>query len=72
LSKSLLEWGDPYFVLADYRAYIETQEKVDQTFGDKSQWAQMVINNVAGSGKFSSDRTIAEYAEDIWKLEKVS
>jgi starch phosphorylase len=72
LSKSLLEWGDPYFVLADYRAYIETQEKVDQTFGDKSQWAQMVINNVAGSGKFSSDRTIAEYAEDIWKLEKVT
>jgi starch phosphorylase len=72
LSKSLLEWGDPYFVLADYRAYIETQEKVDKAFGDKSQWAQMVINNVAGSGKFSSDRTIAEYAEDIWKLEKVT
>ena len=72
LSKSLLEWGDPYFVLADYRAYIEAQEKVDQAFGDKSHWAQMVINNVAGSGKFSSDRTIAEYAEDIWKLEKVT
>ena len=72
LSKSLLEWGDPYFVLADYRAYIDAQEKVDQTFRDKNHWAQMVINNVAGSGKFSSDRTIAEYAKDIWKLEKVT
>jgi len=71
LPKSLLEWGDPFCVLADYRAYIDTQEKVGQAFQDPRCWAQMAIRNVAGSGKFSSDRTISEYAEDIWKLKAV-
>ena len=68
LTKSLLEWGDPFFVLADYRAYMEAQERVGVAYGDKEQWASMAIRNVAGSGKFSSDRTIGEYASDIWKL----
>ena len=68
LPKSLLEWGDPFFVLADYRAYMEAQERVGVAYGDKEQWASMAIRNVAGSGKFSSDRTIGEYASDIWKL----
>ena len=71
LPKSLLEWGDPFCVLADYRAYIDTQEKVGQAFQDPRCWAQMAIRNVAGSGKFSSDRTISEYAEDIWKLKAI-
>ena len=71
LPKSLLEWGDPFCVLADYRAYIDAQEKVGQAFQDPRCWAQMAIRNVAGSGKFSSDRTISEYAEDIWKLKAV-
>jgi len=68
LPKSLLEWGDPFFVLADYRAYMEAQERVGVAYGNKEQWASMAIRNVAGSGKFSSDRTIGEYASDIWKL----
>ena len=68
LPKSLLEWGDPFFVLADYRAYMEAQERVGVAYGDKEKWASMAIRNVAGSGKFSSDRTIGEYASDIWKL----
>ena len=68
LPKSLLEWGDPFFVLADYRAYMDAQERVGVSYGEKGRWASMAIRNVAGSGKFSSDRTIGEYASDIWKL----
>ena len=71
LSKSLLEWGDPYFVLADYRSYIETQERINEVYSEKSKWAEMAILNVAGSGKFSSDRTIGQYAREIWKLDPV-
>ena len=59
-------------MLSDYRSYIEAQERVDQTYSDKKAWSEMVISNIAGSGKFSSDRTISEYAEEIWKLSKVS
>jgi len=69
LPKSLLDWGDPFFVLADYRAYVDAQEKVNSAYLDHRRWASMAIRNVAGSGKFSSDRTIGEYASDIWKLD---
>jgi starch phosphorylase len=68
LPKSLLQWGDPFFVLADYRAYLDAQERVSLAYVDQRRWASMAIRNVAGSGKFSSDRTIGEYASDIWKL----
>ena len=68
LPKSLLQWGDPFFVLADYRAYLDAQERVSLAYVDQEKWASMAIRNVAGSGKFSSDRTIGEYASDIWKL----
>ena len=68
LSKGLLDWGDPYLVLADYRSYIETQERINSIYSDKEKWAEMAILNVAGSGKFSSDRTIAQYADEIWNL----
>lgn len=71
LPRSLLEWGDPFCVLADYRAYLDAQEKADQAFQNPRYWAQMAIRNVAGSGKFSSDRTISEYADDIWKLKAI-
>lgn len=71
LPKSLLEWGDPFCVLADYRSYLDAQEKADQAFQNPRYWAQMAIRNVAGSGKFSSDRTISEYADDIWKLKAI-
>ena len=72
LSKSLLEWGDPYFILADYRDYVEAQEKINSVYSDKGKWAEMAICNVAGSGKFSSDRTISQYAEEIWNLNPIT
>lgn len=71
IRQSLLERGDPYFVLADYASYCETQERVGEAYKDKERWAKMAILNTARVGKFSSDRTITEYATDIWKLEKV-
>ncbi len=55
-------------VLADFRAYVECHEKVNKAYSDKAAWARMAILNTARVGKFSSDRTILEYANDIWKL----
>jgi len=60
---------DRFFTLADYEAYIEAQDKVSATYTDQAQWAKMAIMNIASSGKFSSDRTIAEYAREIWGME---
>lgn len=71
LCRSLLEDGDPYLVLADYADYIKIQEKIDVAYKDKSRWAEMAILNTARVGKFSSDRTIGEYAKEIWQLQPV-
>ena len=71
LTKGLLDWGDPYLVLADYRSYINAQDLAGQLYLDQDQWASKAIHNVSGSGKFSSDRTIGEYAKEIWKLDPV-
>jgi len=68
LVHSLLDGGDPFFVLADYAAYIEAQDLVGEAYADTAKWARMAILNTARVGKFSSDRTIAEYAEDIGDL----
>lgn len=68
---SLLDGGDPYLALADYRAYIDAQAEVDKAFRDESSWAKMAILNTARVGKFSSDRTIREYADEIWNLPPV-
>jgi starch phosphorylase len=63
--------NDPYLCLADFRSYSDAQLRVDAAFRDKAKWAEMAILNTARMGKFSSDRTIAEYARDIWHLNPV-
>ena len=69
--RSLLDHGDPYLVLADYRSYCECQAKVDIAYRDKDRWARMAILNTARMGKFSSDRTIHEYSREVWNLKPV-
>lgn len=64
---TLTTWGDHYLLLADYASYIEAQERVDAAYLQPNDWAIKALRNVAGMGPFSSDRTIAEYAEKIWK-----
>jgi len=63
--------GDPFFYMADFRPYLEAQQKVDALFRDPSAWAEKAILNVARMGWFSSDRTIHEYAEKIWDIQPV-
>ena len=71
LRGSLLDSGDPFFVCADYRAYVDCQAKVDAAYRDTARWTKMCILNTARMGFFSSDRTIREYADKIWKLPSV-
>ncbi len=63
--------ADTYFILKDFKAYAEAQKKVEAAYKNESGWAKSAILNVACSGKFTSDRTIQEYVDDIWKLDKV-
>ncbi len=69
--RSLLDYNDHYMLLADLRDYIETQSKVDELYREPRQWDRKALINVARSGKFSSDRTIREYARDIWHIQPV-
>ena len=62
--------GDEYFVLEDFRSYVETQKELERAYKDKERWISISISNIAKSGKFSSDRTILEYAKDIWNLKR--
>lgn len=63
--------NDEYFLLADFDAYVKAQERVEELYQDKHQWAKMCLVNIAKSGYFSSDRTIEEYAEDIWDVKSL-
>jgi starch phosphorylase len=68
---SLMEHGDRYLCLADFRSYITAQEHAEALYRDRGAWAAAAIRNIAAMGTFSSDRSIREYAEKIWKLEPV-
>ncbi len=63
--------ADTYFILKDFDAYAEAQKKVEAAYRNEKEWARSAILNIACSGKFSSDRTIQEYVDDIWHLDKV-
>ncbi len=62
---------DPYLVLADFDSYSRCQQDVSQAYSDRDNWTRMSVLNAARSGKFSSDRTIREYCEDIWEIKPV-
>lgn len=68
----LLNRGDHYMLLADYEMFIKAQEEVDRLYMNPLEWSKKCLLNIAASGKFSSDRTIAEYAKDIWGVEPSS
>ena len=68
---SLMNQGDRYFHLADLPSYIEAHEQAGQEFRNQALWARKAILNVARTGKFSSDRTILEYARDIWNIQRM-
>jgi len=62
---------DTYFVLKDFRSYVEAQAKAAEAFKDREKWSRMAFLNIASSGKFSSDRTISEYASEIWEINSI-
>ena len=68
---ALLAGGDRYFLLADYASYVESQDRVARSYRDQAGWTRKSILNTAGMGKFSSDRTIRQYAEEIWGIKPV-
>ena len=68
---NLLEHGDYYMNLADLRGFMTAQERVDRAYRNQDSWSRMALLNIARTGRFSSDRTIAEYARDIWKVQPV-
>ncbi len=64
--------ADTYFILADFKPYAEAQKKVEEAYRDQKRWARMAMLNMASSGKFTSDRTIQQYVDEIWHLDKVT
>jgi starch phosphorylase len=68
---TLINWGDHYLLLADYASYIEAQSQVDALYRNSDEWTRHAVLNVAGMGPFSSDRTIAQYAHEIWHTKPV-
>jgi glycogen phosphorylase len=72
IASELLDHGDRYMVLADYRTYIEAQETVGRIYQDAEEWTRRSILNTAAMGKFSSDRAVREYASRIWNVSPAS
>jgi starch phosphorylase len=72
LNTNCTDRADRYFILKDFRSYAEAQKRVADRYKDEKAWAKSAILNVSNVGKFSSDRTIQEYVDDIWKLDKVT
>ena len=64
--------ADTYFILADFKSYVDAHKRVGKAYKDEEGWAKMAMLNVASSGKFTSDRTIQQYVDEIWKLDKVT
>ena len=64
--------ADTYFIMADFKSYAAAQKRVEEAYRDEKRWAKMAILNVASSGKFTSDRTIQQYVDEIWHLDKVT
>ncbi|MBJ7223017.1 MULTISPECIES: glycogen phosphorylase [unclassified Brenneria] len=71
LFDSLVNFGDYYQLLADYRSYVDTQDRVDELYRNEDEWTRCTVHNIANMGYFSSDRTIAEYAEEIWNIKPI-
>ncbi|MDE7430815.1 MAG: glycogen/starch/alpha-glucan phosphorylase [Lachnospiraceae bacterium] len=71
LNTNVSNRADTYFILKDFKSYAEAQKRVEAAYKDEAGWAKSAIINVSNVGKFSSDRTIEEYVQDIWKLKKV-
>jgi starch phosphorylase len=69
---SLLMQNDQYFVLRDFAAYVEAQDRVEKAYQQRDKWLEMSVINIAHSGHFSSDRTIREYANHIWNIQPIS
>ena len=72
LNTSTTDRADMYFILKDFRSYAEAQKHVEEAYIDTDGWAKMALLNTACCGKFTSDRTIEEYVNDIWKLDRVT
>ncbi|MBQ8030909.1 MAG: glycogen/starch/alpha-glucan phosphorylase, partial [Butyrivibrio sp.] len=64
--------ADQYFILKDFEAYLEAHRKITDAYADKKRWAKMSLLNTASCGKFSSDRTIQEYVDEVWHLDKLN
>jgi starch phosphorylase len=71
ITDSLLYQGDQYLLLADFDSYVKSQQRVAESYQDQNQWTKMSILNVANTGKFSTDRTIQQYADEIWNVKPV-
>ena len=72
LNTQCTQFADTYFILKDFRSYADAQKRVMEAYKDEEGWAKSAILNVAHAGKFSSDRTIQEYVDDIWHLDKIT